>query len=82
MFDNCSELHPMGFIRSDDSIKGPDFIFCLARKKIITKQTINIKEKNRKIVKSKIVKRKKILKKTPKIKTDPNSPFAVLQKLL
>ena len=52
-------------------------LYFYTQKKIITKQTINIKEKN-----SKIVKKKKILKKTHKIKIDPNSPFAVLQKLL
>ena len=47
------------------------------QKKIVRKQTINKKEKNNQIIKN-----KEKLKKMHKIKTDPNSPFAVLQKLL
>ena len=47
------------------------------QKKITRKQTINKKENN-----IKILKKKKTLTKTHKTIIDPNSPFAVLQKLL
>ena len=52
-------------------------LYFYKQKKIVRQQTINKKEKNNQIIKN-----KEKLKKMHKIKTDPNSPFAVLQKLL
>ena len=52
-------------------------LYFYKQKKIMQKQDYNKKEKNNQI----IIKKKK-LKNIHKIKNDPNSPFAVLQKLL
>ena len=40
--DSCDELHPIGFINSDDSKNGPSFTFFLAKKKIFSKTSIRI----------------------------------------
>ena len=52
-------------------------LYFFKQKKIIQKKNFIKKEKN-----IKIIKKKKKLKNIHKIKNDPNSPFAVLQKLL
>ena len=61
-----SLLHPIGFIKSEDSKKGPFFIFCLAIKKIFSKRgkiidEFKIDEKNKTNKEE-----KKVVKKTTK----------------
>ena len=42
MLESCDELHPIGFINSDDSKNGPNFIFFLAKKKIFSNTSTRI----------------------------------------